>query len=488
MNSYERMVGNVNKLYYKETTTISPGSVVYDNVWDLRWHNSLAIQRVYQVSKLLGKCPDVLGRRPGQSAIWYNPPSKVGNGHYHKFEIQDQAYQHTKPARHADFFFVWLRMKMKPEKAANINKITTSAFYYEPGQLACAACHFIEASIATFSVLKDYNNDKVNVEEARREYDNRISEMLPEFLKSEQVEDIRAFPTPLRDIYEEYIMSDRPPEEVFEGYPRDCGCVTVIVTRVTKAGVTGVTEVTEATEAEKAVEVTEADVTEVTKPEKIVGVAEVDVTEVTKPEKVVGVAEVDVMEVTEPEKVTSVPPASGPTESEIVRELTMKRLESELVKSAEKPSLPIEQPSLPTEQPPGLSFEQPPGLSFEQPPGLSFERPSGLSFERSTLPTERSTLPSERPSGLPRETVAPITNGLVPLPLIPTTVTPTGVIKESLTLTDQPKIPLTSLGSTSSGDVSLTGGLNFNSNFDSLKPINTNGASVGRTMKILPNV
>ena len=31
MNSYERMVGYVNKLYYEDTTTISPDAIVYDN-------------------------------------------------------------------------------------------------------------------------------------------------------------------------------------------------------------------------------------------------------------------------------------------------------------------------------------------------------------------------------------------------------------------------------------------------------------------------
>ena len=73
MNSYERMVGDLNKLYYEKTTSMSPDAIIYDNVWDLKWNNPLAIQRVYQVSKLLGKCPDVLGRNPGESAMWYNP-------------------------------------------------------------------------------------------------------------------------------------------------------------------------------------------------------------------------------------------------------------------------------------------------------------------------------------------------------------------------------------------------------------------------------
>ena len=227
MNSYERMIGEINKLKYNETTSVPKDAIKYENMWNLKWHNKLAIQRVYEVSKLLNKPPDMLGLEAGQSAVWFNPKSKVGKGHYHKFEIHDHAYQHTKPVRHADFFFVWLRMKMKPEKAANINRITTSAFYYDPGQLVCAACHFIEASIATFSVLKEYNDDRINLEQARQVYDNRISEMSEEFMESEKLENIIDYPTPVRDIYEKYIMSDVPPDTVFQGY---CPCEDVTVT------------------------------------------------------------------------------------------------------------------------------------------------------------------------------------------------------------------------------------------------------------------
>jgi len=291
MNSYERMVGDVNKLYYDKTTTISRDAVVYNNVWELQWNNPLAIQRVYQVSKLLGKCPDIVGRKPGQSAIWYNPVSKVGTGQYHKFEIQDQAYQHTKPMRHADFLFVWLRMKMKPEKAADINKITSSAFYYEPGQLVCTACHFIGASIATMSILKEYNDCKISLSEARHEYDIRIGELLKEFLESEKTEDIQNFSTPLRDIYETYIMSDVPPEEVFTA---PCGCKNDVNISVD---------------------------------------IEINGEPMVSLEK-------DTQQLSESRKIASSRPIQtvGPSEAELIRELTMSSLESKLIKSGTKSS------------------------------------------------------------------------------------------------------------------------------------------------------
>lgn len=209
MNSYENMVSSINKLYYDKTTNVPAGTEVYDNMLGLKWDNSLAIQRVYEISALLGRNPDVVGKEKGQSAIWYNPKTKIGQGHYHRFEIHDQAYQRSKPSGHADFLFVWLRMKLKPEKAADISKITRSVFYYEPAQLVCATCHFIEATIATFSVLKDYNNCKVSLEEAQHTFGVRVKELADEYKKGG--------PTPLRDILERYIVEDMPSDDIFQG-------------------------------------------------------------------------------------------------------------------------------------------------------------------------------------------------------------------------------------------------------------------------------
>lgn len=389
MNPYERMVGDVNKLYYKKITTIAPGSVVYDNIWDIQWNNPLAIQRVYQVSKLLGKCPDVLGRKQGQSAVWYNPRSKVNKGNYHKFEIHDHAYQHTKPARHVDFFFVWLRMKMKPDKAADINKITTSAFYYEPGQLVCAACHFIEASIATFSVLKDYNDDKINLEQARQEYDNRIVELLGEFLESEKTVDIEKYPTPLRDIYEEYIMSDMPPEEIFEAPKKSCGCDVAIDVAIVME-----------------IKSTEVDMLH---------------SKLLEPSRLI-----------ESESINGLTFDNNLSEADIIRELTMKRIESELNKRGVKPSI------------------------------LS---------DLSATPVETSNL-----SATPVET-----SNLSDLSISSNFNKFDNMVRAS---------EISSLGSTSSGDVSLSGG--DNSRYDNFSSVtvnnNNNNLPVNRTMAILPGV
>jgi hypothetical protein len=76
--------------------------------------------------------------------------------------------------------------------------------------------------------LKDYNDDRINLEQARQLYSIRISELHEEFLKSEKTENIREYPTPLRDIYEEYIMADLIPDDVFNP-SEGCDCFSVFV-------------------------------------------------------------------------------------------------------------------------------------------------------------------------------------------------------------------------------------------------------------------
>ena len=210
MNPYEQMISSVNKIYHKQTTELPSGVPIHNNMLNLEWNNLLAIQRVYEMIQVLNRNPDMLGTKKGQSAIWYDV------GSYHKVEIQDQAYQHTKPERHSDFIFVWLRIQMKPEKVADINKITSAAFYYEPGQLLCASGNFLGESIATFSVLKEYNDCKINLEEARELLNYRVKELTEEFVKAERSGNLKNYPTPLMDALESYVISDSLPKEIFE--------------------------------------------------------------------------------------------------------------------------------------------------------------------------------------------------------------------------------------------------------------------------------
>jgi hypothetical protein len=216
MNSYQELVSNLNKLYYDKTTSLPPNIVVYENTWNINWNNQLAIQRVYELSKMLNKSPDVIGKRVGQSAIWYNPSSTTGNGQYHRIEVLDQGYQHLHPTRHSDFMLVWFRMELKPEKAENISKINPSIIYYQPGQLIGVNCNFLAAGIGAISVIKEYNDCKISLEEAKDLSDIRLSDLADEFLESEQSVDIRNYPTSLKDILESYIMTSMIPDSVYE--------------------------------------------------------------------------------------------------------------------------------------------------------------------------------------------------------------------------------------------------------------------------------
>ena len=216
MNSYREMVSDLNKFYYKQTTSIPDDSIIYENTWNIQWNNRLAIQRVYQISKILNKSPNVLGKKSGESAIWYNPKSNIEIGDYHRIEILDQAYQHTNPYRHADFIMVWFRMELKPDKAINISNISNNIFYYKLGQLVGVSCNFLADAIGAISVLKEYNDCKISLDEAKDLYHDRINNLAEEFLQSEKTEDINTFPTPLRDIMEKYIMSDTISEDVYQ--------------------------------------------------------------------------------------------------------------------------------------------------------------------------------------------------------------------------------------------------------------------------------
>ena len=413
MNSYEQMIGSLNKLYYEKTTSLPPGIVIYENSWNLEWNNLLAIQRVYEVSKLLNREPDLLGVKSGQSAIWYNPETKVGKGHYHKIEIQDQAYQHTKPARHSDFLFVWLRMKIKPEKAADINKITSSAFYYEPGQLVCAACHFIEASIATFSILKEYNDDKINLDQARQIYDIRIKELLEEFIQSEYTEDIRNYPTPLRDALESYIIADSPSDDIFDGY----------------------------TESLKSNELV------------VVNVRSVETRVPPPPEPVLSMVETDSLSVSQDtgefpfrviDQIPGVNESHVLSDNDLIREMTMQRIETELIRRGINPKDLISDEPVsyePSEQP--VSYEpssQP--VSYEPP--LSYEpgsyEPSSVPL--TDIPTELPIIPSRSASRTP-----PVPSRVAPMPPSPRSPSlspgPTRISQRQLTRTSMRSLPVT---------------------------------------------
>ena len=183
----------------------------------IEWEHKISIFRLYEYIDLFGNIPDIIDFKKGGLAIWNKSAnSKVSERHnYFRVEIRDFIYQHTKPIRHPDFLFVTIKYKMDPKKIKHLEDISKSILYYDLGEELTAACHFIEASIATLSIVKQYNENEISLKQARQEYDIRISELLKEYNNYEKYKkendnlsiiSIKNKDTPLRDIYESYIF------------------------------------------------------------------------------------------------------------------------------------------------------------------------------------------------------------------------------------------------------------------------------------------
>ena len=191
---YTDMVNETNKLYNS-----SPISDPVDNFLNLNWDNKLAIERVYRSILYLGS-PDVVGYNKNQSVIWYNPLMKTTNNYYDKIEIKDQEYHYLQPIKRGDFYFVSYRMDIKPDKIHGLYQINSSASYYPRGPIVTVGCHYMGAALATFSVLKDYNNDKITILQAKKELQDRESKLYNEFNANE---------TKYMAILEKYIGSEK---------------------------------------------------------------------------------------------------------------------------------------------------------------------------------------------------------------------------------------------------------------------------------------
>lgn len=204
-NAYQQLTAKLNKMKFKEFTKPKEDQVYYENIWNLEWNNPVAIQRVYQTAELFNRSPDVLGRKAGQTAIWYNAVPPNGFGEYSEVQVKDVAYKHH---GHMDFYFTRLRMKLDPDKAQDIQKISEGAYYYPVGQELSFACHTIEPAIAVFSVIKEYNDDKVTLEEAKSLKGERVTKLVDEFNQTlEKGESLRSSNRPYKEALEEYIMS-----------------------------------------------------------------------------------------------------------------------------------------------------------------------------------------------------------------------------------------------------------------------------------------
>ena len=176
-------------LKYEQLSSLDPNAKKYNpDTFDppLKWDNKLAVQRVYETMDILDKKPDIYDPEAGGRAVWIDPPTFFTSEKslYADIVIKDVGYYHEKPADHLDFYFISLKYHISPDKLSNIHKITGSAYYYPIGELLYAGCHFPSASIVTFDIIKEYNENKISLEDAREVYNNRIAHAAEEYNKA----------------------------------------------------------------------------------------------------------------------------------------------------------------------------------------------------------------------------------------------------------------------------------------------------------------
>lgn len=185
--SHSIIESELNHMKFGPLSMVDPNAKKYnpDTIRGFNWNNKLAAQRVFETMDLLGRKPDLIDPKPGGCAIWYKPSLFFGKGKslYNSLEIKDGAYYHEKPAEHLDFYFLSLKYHVKPDKQSKIHRITGSAYYYSVGGLLYAGCHFPGASIVTFDIIKEYNEDMISLEDARELYNGRIARAMEEYMK-----------------------------------------------------------------------------------------------------------------------------------------------------------------------------------------------------------------------------------------------------------------------------------------------------------------
>lgn len=165
------------------------------------WTNTKAMSRIQDIYDIYDIEPNCVDTTKGGVAIYRNVPGRNG-GKWYRWRIEDNWFLHEKPATHADFFFLEQPIYVPAEKVLNLSKISDSISYYPLGNIASAGCHFRGAAVATLSIIKEYAQGYLTLEQAMDTYDRRISELAKEFMVA------RGKPgtTPITDIYEEYIL------------------------------------------------------------------------------------------------------------------------------------------------------------------------------------------------------------------------------------------------------------------------------------------
>ncbi len=169
--------------------------------------NPLAQQRIFQMTKLLRESPVISHQWQGNNtAVWMRPRG------YIRWVINEEAFLHSKPTLHADFFFLHAQIEVPAEKIVHLKAIADSITYYSLGKDCGAGCHFRGAGVATLSIVKEYAEGKLTLHQAVEEYSHRIANLAVEntafdrAFVADGIEGTRGT-TPRTDVLERYIIN-----------------------------------------------------------------------------------------------------------------------------------------------------------------------------------------------------------------------------------------------------------------------------------------
>jgi len=195
----------LSELLRNKLTALIPGSIKFNNTLGLKWRNSQAVQKVYQISATIGRLPDLYDSQIGGQAIWLYPKSKTGK-FYDEFLVKDVVHFHTRPGLHPVYFMVTITMPLKITTRDQLIRVTETGSYNQVSQQLTVGCHFLGAIILTFYVIARLDSGEISIEEAISIYSAMIPLLSEENREIEASADMKSVDTPITDTLEKYVF------------------------------------------------------------------------------------------------------------------------------------------------------------------------------------------------------------------------------------------------------------------------------------------
>jgi len=168
LSSYQTLIDRINKSEHVENI---------NNTDKLKWNNQLALKTYYNIKETLGKNPTVLNVDSGGLAIWQKP----NGGSYHSFEIRDDTL--IKPVVYGGHLIVKFYYPLKSSSIQQLNNMLFSIWYESMSGLISVQCSSLSEAIVIYSLIKMYNDDRIDIKDMTRMYDYYINSNMINYLE-----------------------------------------------------------------------------------------------------------------------------------------------------------------------------------------------------------------------------------------------------------------------------------------------------------------